>query len=98
MQDDIIEIPPFRAKMLIKADFRCEIKNETYGSIKTLWKEPVEGNTERYFIVPNLNSSILTISELLEWLDDVLRLEPHLYTCYDDVDILRLKEDLMSFI
>lgn len=95
-----IEIPPFRARRLIKADFRHEYKGVKLGNIEFLWRAPGKGidgrlKFERYLLNTSEFIVEVTASELINWLNDVMGLDPHLYICYDDVDIMGLKEDLM---
>jgi hypothetical protein len=91
----VIEIPPFNATLLIRADFRFKRGGIEYGDIESLWHVPTEANPERYLIsIKSGNTTEYKITELIDWLDDVIGLDPHLYTCYD-VDIMSFKEDLM---
>jgi hypothetical protein len=85
---------PERATKLIEADFSSETENEM-ERIETLW-DYYDVLKDKYVIDYNGDIFEESNDEVIRWIDDVLRLEPHQYTCYEDTDILGLKQHLVN--
>ena len=87
-----LEAIPLGAVLLIEADFSRYI-DYSAQDIETLWQYS-DGTEDKYVI--NYGDEILEEShdDVLDWISDILSLEPHEYICHNDTCILTLKEDL----
>jgi hypothetical protein len=89
-----LEKIPDRATKLIEADFSDYTENRKQR-IEVLW-EYYDVLKDKYVIDYGGELIAEPKEEVIEWIDDVLSLEPHKYTCYEDTNILGLKEYLVK--
>lgn len=89
-----LEVIPLGAVLLIEADFSRYI-DYSAKEIDTLW-EYSDGDEDKYVI--NYHGEILEESceDVLDWISDVLSLEPHEYICHNNTCIMSLREDLLK--
>jgi hypothetical protein len=85
---------PERATKLIVADFSSETE-DGMQRIETLW-DYYDVLKDKYVIDYWGELFEESKEEVIKWIDDVLRLEPHQYTCYEDTDIRELREHLVK--
>jgi hypothetical protein len=83
---------PSNARKLVDVEYSCDWKGDEISAHETLWFD----EDERKFILENHSCSLFLeydIIDILNWLDDVSSLDPHLYNCYG-IELLNLIEDI----
>jgi hypothetical protein len=87
----IDKVPP-SARKLVTVEYSYDSKGYEVSVGETLWCD----NEMRFYLEKDSYSSLFFeyhIIDILNWLDDIIGLEPHLYTCYEG-ELLNLIEDL----
>jgi hypothetical protein len=85
------EILSSGAEKLVKADLTFSYDNDSYGQVETLWLAPETG---KFYVSNESVATEFNHEDTINWLTDVIGLDPVNYTCYHEGDIYGLLEDL----